>query len=73
MKQHRIARITVAVLCLVAASTAWAITESQCRSAGGTPQYREELTTSDECGFLSDLVGLCRVGDTTRVYTGCSL
>jgi hypothetical protein len=71
MKKRRIARVLVACVCLAAASAAWAITESRCKASGGTPQYREELTTSDECGFVSDFLGWCTVGETTRTYTGC--
>lgn len=72
--KHRRTLLAAAGLALFALSfSAAAITESQCRRAGGTPNYVENVVTADECGFLSDFFGFCEVGSTERRYTGCSL
>lgn len=72
-KSKTVVRIALATALMAAATTAMAITESRCESQGGTPIYEETLVLADDCGFLADLFGFCKVGDTEREYVGCRL
>ena len=73
-KLNSIVRIGVTAVLVVAATTAMAISESQCRAQGGEPEYTETMTMPEDCGFFADWFGLCRVGEVEREYTGsCDL